>query len=262
MLGMIFVISILFLTIFAPLIAPYGPETRVWEEKLEPPSMRHYFGTDNNGGDIFSRVLYGYQLDLSMSLSVVIFAAGIGTILGAIAAYLGGKSDESIMRITDVFLAVPGLILAMAVGAVMGRTPTNLAIALALTRWPSYARLIRGQVLVEKQKLYVEAARASGGGAARILFRHVLPNSIYPILVNATLDLGAVILSVAALSFLGFGVEPGAAELGRMVSDGAQFIFANPWVVTFPGLAILFASLGLNLVGDGLRDILDPRLRR
>jgi peptide/nickel transport system permease protein len=262
MFGIILVVTILIVTTFAPLIAPYGPETRVWEEKLEPPSAHHYFGTDNDGGDIFSRVLYGYRLDLSISLTVVILAAGIGTIFGAVAAFLGSKSDELIMRITDVFLAIPSLILAMAIGAVMGRTPVNLAIALTITRWPSYTRLMRGQVLVEKQKLYVDAARASGGGPLRILFKHVLPNSIYPVVVNGTLDLGAVILSVAALSFLGFGVEPGAAELGRMVADGAQFIFTYPWVVTFPGLAILLASLGLNLVGDGLRDILDPRLRR
>ena len=256
------VVVIVFLTIFAPLIAPYGPMTRVWEDKLQPPSVQHIFGTDDTGGDIFSRILYAYQLDLSMALTVVILATLIGIPLGAAAGFLGGKSDETIMRITDVFLAIPSLILAMAIGTVMGRTPTNLVIALAVTWWPAYARLIRGQVLVEKQKLYVEAARASGAGRARVLFRHVLPNSIYPVVVNATLDLGAVTLTVAALSFLGFGVQPGAAELGRMVADGSQYIFNNPWIVTFPGLAILFASLGLNLVGDGLRDIMDPRLRR
>ena len=261
-LGATFVIVIMFLAIFAPVIAPYGPETRVWEDKMQPPSMQHYFGTDDTGADIFSRVLYGYRLDLMMALSVVVIAAALGTFLGAIAAFFGGKSDESIMRVTDVFLAIPGLILAMAVAAVMGRTPTNLVIALAVTWWPPYARLIRGQVLIEKQKLYVEAAKASGGNWARVLFKHILPNAIYPIFVNATLDLGGVILTIAALSFLGFGVEPGAAELGRMVADGRQFIFVNPWVVTFPGLAILFVSLGLNLVGDGFRDILDPRLRR
>ena len=196
-----------------------------------------------------------------MSGSVVICAATLGTILGAIAGYVR-RMDEIVMRITDVFLSVPSLILAMAVGAVLGRTPTNLVIAIAVTWWPVYARLVRGQVLVEKQKLYVEAARASGGGTARILFRHVLPNSIYPILVNATMDLGAVILTTASLSFLGFGVEPGIAELGRMVADGSAYVFRDPWVVAFPGLAILLASLGCNLVGDGLRDVLDPRLRR
>ena len=262
MLGIILVAGIVIMTVFAVFIAPYGPEVRVWENKFQFPSLQHLFGTDDRGGDIFSRVVYGYQLDLSISVSVVIIATTIGTVAGSIAGFLGSRIDEGIMRITDVFLAVPSLILAMAFGAVLGRTPVNLAIALALTWWPVYARLVRGQVLVEKQKLYVEAARAAGGGPLRVLFKHILPNSIYPILVNATLDLGAVILTVASLSFLGFGVEPGVAELGRMVADGRAYVFTYPWIVAFPGFAILFASLGFNLVGDGLRDILDPRLRR
>ena len=260
--GIAIVGAVVVVALLAPFIAPYGPEVRLWEDKLQPPTSGHLFGTDDRGGDIFSRVLYGYRLDLAISLSVVIFAATIGTVAGALAGFLGGKTDEGIMRITDVFLAVPSLILAMAIGAVLGRTPTNLVFALAFTWWPVYARLVRGQVLVEKQKLYVEAARASGGGPVRILFRHVLPNSIYPILVNATLDLGAVILTVASLSFLGFGVQPGVAELGRMVADGRSYVFTYPWIVAFPGFAILVASLGLNLVGDGVRDVMDPRLRR
>jgi peptide/nickel transport system permease protein len=259
--GISLVVCIVILAIFAPYIAPYGAEERIWTDKLQPPSAQHLFGTDDEGGDIFSRVLYAYRLDLVMAGSVVIFAATLGTVLGAIAGFVR-RMDEILMRVTDVFLAVPSLILAMAFGAVLGRTPTNLVIAIAITWWPVYARLVRGQVLVEKQKLYVEAARASGGRPARILFRHVLPNSIYPILVNATIDLGAVILMTASLSFLGFGVEPGVAELGRMVADGSAYVFRDLWVVAFPGLAILLASLGCNLVGDGLRDVLDPRLRR
>jgi len=259
--GISIVATIIVVALLAPYVAPYAPEARVWEDKLQPPTFQHLFGTDDRGGDVFSRVLYGYRLDLAMSTSVVIFAATLGTVLGSVAGFFQ-RMDELLMRVTDVFLAVPSLILAMAFGAVLGRTPTNLVIALAITWWPVYSRLVRGQVLVEKQKLYVEAARASGGGAARILFRHVLPNSIYPILVNATLDLGAVILTTASLSFLGFGVEPGSAELGRMVADGRAYVFTHPWIIGFPGLAILIASLGLNLVGDGLRDVLDPRLRR
>jgi len=262
MLGIAIVGAILILALLAPYVAPYDPELRVWADKLQPPTFQHILGTDDRGGDILSRVLFGYRLDLWISWSVVLFAATIGTTLGSFAGFLGGRADESIMRVTDVFLAVPSLILAMAFGAVLGRTPGNLVVALALTWWPVYARLVRGQVLVEKQKLYVDAARAAGGGSARILFRHVLPNSIYPVLVNATLDLGAVILTVASLSFLGFGVEPGVAELGRMVADGRGYVFAQPWIVGFPGLAVLLASLGLNLVGDGIRDVLDPRLRR
>lgn len=260
-LGISIVAVVIVVAVAAPFIAPYGPEVRLWEQKLEPPSFQHLLGTDDRGGDIFSRILYGYRLDLAISASVVIFAATMGTILGSVSGFVP-RLDEILMRITDVFLAVPSLILAMAFGAVLGRTPTNLVFALAITWWPVYARLVRGQVLVEKQKLYVEAARASGGGAVRILFRHVLPNSIYPILVNASIDLGAVILTTASLSFLGFGVEPGTAELGRMVADGRSYVFTYPWVVGFPGLAILIASLALNLFGDGIRDVLDPRLRR
>lgn len=259
--GISIVATIIAVAVLAPYVAPYAPEAFVWQDKLQSPSLQHLFGTDDRGGDVFSRVLFGYRIDLAISTSVVVFAATIGTVLGSLAGFFQ-RIDELLMRVTDVFLSVPSLILAMAFGAVLGRTPTNLVIALAISWWPVYARLVRGQVLVEKQKLYVEAARASGGGAARILFRHILPNSIYPILVNATLDLGAVILTTASLSFLGFGVEPGSAELGRMVADGRAYVFTNPWIVGFPGLAILIASLGLNLVGDGVRDVLDPRLRR
>lgn len=260
-LGIILVTCIVLAAIFAPYIAPYGAEQRVWQDKLQPPSSNHLFGTDDRGGDVFSRILYGYRLDLAVSLAVVMFAVALGTVLGSVAGFVR-RLDEILMRVTDVFLSVPSLVLAMAFATVLGTSLVNLVIALAITWWPSYARLVRGQVLVEKQKLYVEAAKASGGGGARILFRHVLPNSIYPVLINATMDVGTVVLTTASLSFLGFGIEPGGAELGRMVADGATYVFQNPWIVGFPGLAILLFSLGCNLFGDGLRDVLDPRLRR
>ena len=166
------------------------------------------------------------------------------------------------MRITDIFLAFPALILAMTIAAALGRNLTNLTIALIIVWWPAYARLIRGQVLSEREKLYVEAARAVGAPTRRIIFRHVLPNSIYPLLVNATLDLGGVILTAAGLSFIGFGAGAGIAEWGRMIADGRNYLFQSPWMATFPGLAILPSALAMNLVGDGLRDVLDPRLRR
>lgn len=260
--GIVLVIVVVTIALLAPLIAPYGPEQRIWTEKIAPPGPDHFFGTDDTGGDIFSRVLYGYRLDIAISSGVVVIAVIFGSMLGSIAGFLGGRIDEGLMRITDIFLSIPSLILAMSIAVVLGRSVFNLALALTITWWPAYARLIRGQVIIEKEKLYVDAVRAYGIGSSRILFGHILPNSIYPILVKATLDLGAAILTTAALSFLGFGVEPGAAELGRMVADGRQFVFSAPWIVSAPGLAIFILCLGLNLMGDGLRDILDPRLRR
>jgi peptide/nickel transport system permease protein len=262
MLGIIISGGVMLLALLAPLIAPYSPNTPDFNAKLLPPTLKHLFGTDQYGFDIFSRILFAYRLDLEIAFAVVIVGAGIGVLLGSFAGYIGGKIDETVMRVTDVFFAVPSLILALAVAAVLGRTFNGLVIALTISWWPSYARLIRGEVLAQKEKLYVDAARAAGAGSVRIVLRHILPNSIYPVLINATLDLGQVILAAAALSFLGFGVQPGTAELGRMVADAAPYVFNYPWVVVFPGLAILIISLGLNLVGDGLRDVLDPRLRR
>jgi len=248
--------------ILAPWIAPHGPEERFWQLPQQPPSWEFLFGTDTTGGDIFSRVIWGARLDLTIALTVVASAVVIGAVLGAVSGFLGRAYDEILMRITDVFLAFPALILAMAVAAALGRNLTNLTIALMVVWWPTYARLIRGQVLAEKERLYVDAARAVGAGPGRIIFRHVLPNSIFPIIVQATLDLGGVILTAAGLSFIGFGAGAGVAEWGLMIADGRSYLFQSPWIATFPGLAILLSSLGLNLVGDGLRDVLDPRLRR
>ena len=248
--------------LFAPWIAPHGPEERFWQLPQQPPSWEFLFGTDTTGGDIFSRVIWAARLDLAIALTVVMSAIIIGSVLGSVSGFLGRAFDEILMRITDVFLAFPALILAMAVAAALGRNLTNLTIALIVVWWPTYARLIRGQVLAEKEKLYVDAARAVGAGPRRIIFRHVLPNSIFPIIVQATLDLGGVILTAAGLSFIGFGAGAGVAEWGLMIADGRSYLFQSPWIATFPGLAILFSSLGLNLVGDGLRDVLDPRLRR
>ena len=250
------------MAIFAPWITPYGPEQRIWAEPRLAPSWAHLFGTDENGADVFSRVIWGARIDLTIAFTVVCAAIIIGSVLGAISGFSGGKVDEIMMRITDVFLAFPALILAMAVAAALGRSLTNLTIAMIVVWWPSYTRLIRGQVLSEREKLYVEAARAVGASNRRIIFRHVLPNSIYPLLVNATLDLGTVILVAAGLSFIGFGAGAGIAEWGRMIADGRNYLFMAPWMATFPGLAILLSSLAFNLVGDGLRDVLDPRLRR
>jgi peptide/nickel transport system permease protein len=262
MAGLIMVSLVVAVAVLAPWIAPFGPEERIWEEPFQPPGGKYLFGTDSNGGDIFSRVIWAARVDLKIMLSVVLSATAIGCAIGAISGFLGGKTDEIMMRVTDVFLAFPALILAMAIAAALGRNLTNLTIALIIVWWPAYARLIRGQVLVEREKLYVEAAKAVGASRARIIFRHVLPNSIYPVIVNATLDLGAVLLVAAGLSFIGFGAQPGIAEWGMMIADGRNYLISCPWMVFFPGLAILVTALGFNLLGDGLRDILDPRLRR
>jgi len=262
MIGIIIVGAAVILAIFAPFIAPYNPFTPDFSAKFRSPSTTHLLGTDQYGFDIFSRILFAFRLDLEIAVAVVAIGVVIGVLLGAYAGYEGGKTDEVLMRVTDIFFAVPSLILALAVAAVLGRTFTGLVIALVITWWPSYARLVRGEVLTQKEKQYVEAARAAGSGKNRIILRHILPNSIYPVLINATLDLGGVILAAAGLSFLGFGVQPGTPELGRMVADAASYVFDYPWVIAFPGLAILMVSLGLNLVGDGLRDVFDPRLRR
>jgi len=260
--GFVLMASFIMMAIFAPWIAPYGPEQRIWTEPRMPPSWKHLFGTDVSGGDVFSRIVWATRIDLAIALVVVLSAATVGSAMGAFSGFKGGKIDEVLMRVTDIFLAFPGLILAMAIAAALGRNLGNLTIALIAVWWPPYARLIRGQVLSEREKLYVEAARAVGASTTRTIFRHILPNSIYPLLVNATLDLGGVILTAAGLSFIGFGAGAGVAEWGLMIADGRNYLFESPWMATFPGLAILLSSLSLNLVGDGLRDVLDPRLRR
>lgn len=257
------IIAVMSITaIFAPWIAPYGPEQRFWQANLQPPSWQHPFGTDEIGGDIFSRVVWATRVDLGLALLVVLGFEITAVLVGSISGYFGGKVDEVLMRITDMLLAVPGLILAMAVAAALGRNLTNLAIALMVVGWPGDARLLRGVILAERSKLYVEAARSVGVRRPRIIFFHVLPNAIYPLLVSATLGLGGTILGFAGLSFLGFGAGSGAAEWGYMISLGRNYLYASPWVATFPGLAIFFSVMGFNLVGDGLRDVLDPRLRR
>ena len=262
--GMLIAAMMVFLALAAPWIAPYGPEERNWHATKLPPSLEHPFGTDSMGGDVFSRVLWGARIDLGLAVTVVTLDSLFGLIIGGVSGYIGGKWDEILMRVTDTFLAFPGLILAMAVCIALGKNLTNIMIGLMVVWWPSYARLIRGQILGEREKLYVKAARAAGASNMRIIFRHIVPNSIYPLLVTATLDIGSVILTAAGLSFIGFGAEAGVAEWGLMISDGRAYGFLQGswWMVVFPGLAILITSLAFNLVGDGLRDVLDPRLRR
>lgn len=221
----------------------------------------HWLGTDDFGGDVFSKILYAIQYDFILSVIIVGTTVFIGIVIGSISGYFGGIIDNFFMRFTDVFLAFPDLILAMAITAALGKSMINIVIALVLVDWAGTSRLIRGQVLSEKSRLYVEAAKASGLSNFRIIFKHVLPNSIYPIIVTASLGLGGVILSISGLSFLGFGPQAGAPELGRMVTDARTYFNQDPWMVFFPGLTIMIIVLAINLVGDALRDILDPKLR-
>jgi peptide/nickel transport system permease protein len=219
-------------------------------------------GTDQYGRSLSEMMILAIPIDMQIALEVVLSAVVIGVVFGSIAAYVGGAVDELILRVTDVFLAVPGILLAIVMIVVMGRSLPVLTFAVLITWWPFYVRLVRSQVLGEKEKPYVERLRAMGAGASRILFGHVVPNSIYPVLVQATLDIGSVILTVSALTFIGLTPNTLLPELGNLANQGIQYIFTAPWLILFPGLTILVISLGFNLLGDGIRDIFDPRLRR
>jgi peptide/nickel transport system permease protein len=221
-----------------------------------------YLGTDQYGRDLLKMIILALPVDLYNAAVITIIAALFGTTLGAVASYIGGVVDEAVLRITDVFFAFPGLVLALVFAAMFGRSIETLQLAIVLVWWPPYVRVIRGQILSEKEKPYVEALRAMGAGHSRILFRHVLLNSIYPILVQVTMDFGGVILTFSALMFLGFSPSPALPELGNLAADGYGHISDAPWVMLFSGLTMLLISLAFNLVGDGLRDVLDPRLRR
>jgi peptide/nickel transport system permease protein len=260
--GLIFITLVATVAAFAPWIATQDPLKTDIAHKLEPPSGCHPFGTDQLGRDIFSRVVYGTRISLQAGITIVGIAAVIGTLLGAIAGYVGGWIDEVIMRITDVLLSVPGLVLALAVVAALGPGLTNVVIALSAVWWPWYTRLARGQVLSVKENLYIEAARAVNASNFRIVFRHILPNCISPIVVLATLDLGMAILTAAGLSFIGLGAQPPTPEWGAMLSDARNYLRESWWYPMFPGLAISITVLAFNLVGDGFRDVLDPRFRR
>jgi len=261
--GTVIVLFYVFLAIFGHYFVDVNEPFKLdLKNALKPPSYEHPFGTDDLGRDILRLVILGAAYDIAISIFVVTVTVAIGVVLGSISAYLGGKFDEIFMRIVDIFFAFPGLLLAMAIQMILGKSLLNLALALILVWWSGYARLIRGQVLVEKGKLYFRAAKALGLPWYRILFKHVLPNAFYPILVSATMDIGSVMLSAAGLSFIGLGPTPFEPEWGSLVNRGAPHLFNAPWLMFFPGLMILLASLGFNLVGDGLRDVLDPRLRR
>jgi peptide/nickel transport system permease protein len=250
-----------------PFYVPVGTDveqrwTPILSERLLPPSFAHPFGTDQFGVDWYSKVIYAAGTALQVGLLVVIPASLVGSLLGLLAGFKGGILEEVIMRITDVFLSIPGLILAIAITGVLGRSIVHVMYALIITWWPWYTRLVRGQVLSVKERQFIESAKSVGASPTRLMLRHILPNTVSPVIVQGSMDFGYVILTAAGLGFLGLGAVPGTAEWGVMIYEGINFLFTAPWMSTFPGIAIVLAVLGFNLVGDGLRDILDPRLRR
>jgi peptide/nickel transport system permease protein len=260
--GLVLIGIFLFLAIFGPLLAPYHPLDQNLGERFLPPSKEHLFGTDQLGRDIFSRILYGSRISLVMGLVVTSILFILGTTLGLIAGYFGGMIDEVIMRLTDMFLAFPSLILAMAVAAALGPGLFNTMVTIAFVGWPRYARLARACCLQVKEETYIDAARAIGVSNGSIIFSHVLPVIVSPLVVQATINLGGVILLAAGLGFLGLGAQPPRPEWGLMISEGRRFISDQWWVAGFPGIMILIVVLGFNLVGDSLRDVLDVRMRR
>ena len=262
LLGITVIVAFAFCALFAPLIAPYDPLAQTLSSRLQPPSPEHWLGTDQLGRDIASRLLYGARISLVIGVVVVALAGVFGTFIGLVAGYAGGLADEALMRLTEVFLAFPPLILAMAIAGALGPSLTNAIVAIAAVTWAVYARLARGQLLALRRREYVEAARSIGASPARVVVRHLLPNAIAPLLVQASFDMGGAIISAAGLSFIGFGAQPPTPEWGVMISEGRNFISTEPWLSLFPGLAILFAVGAFNVLGDGLRDVLDPRLRR
>jgi len=256
--GMAVVIAWILLVLFAPWIATHDPLAQNISYRLQPPSDRAYLGTDELGRDIFSRILFGGRITIPAALAVVIVVSIIGTLTGALAGYIGGTWDEGLMRLTDLFLAFPTIILVMAIAAALGAEFRNAILALIIVRWPAYSRLTRGLVLEAKNQEYVLASRSLGASHLFILSRDILPNTISPTLVYAALDIGTVILLIAAISFLGLGAEPASPEWGRMVSLGVDF-FDQWWMWLFPGLAIATFVMAFNFIGDGLRDMIDPR---
>ncbi|WP_454856343.1 ABC transporter permease [Rhizobium binxianense] len=265
MIGLAIVLALIVLAIIAPWIVPYpehvagGTNTAA---RFQPPSADAWFGTNALGQDMFSLVLVGSQVSLFSGLAVVVIAIVVGTVVGAIAGYFGGWIDEVLMRITDLLLTIPSLILAMAVAAALGSGVFNMIIAISITWWPAYARLVRGEVIGKKEEQFVVAAHALGAGWPRILGRHILPNIISPIVIKASLDMGFAILTVASLGFVGIGVKPPTPEWGTLLSGARSYMPDYWWTAVAPGIAIFLAVLAFNLLGDGLRDVLDPKARR
>lgn len=262
--GMILVGIFFLIALIGPMIVPFPEDatgTVHMSQKLMEPDSRFWFGTDEMGRDIFTRVILGTRISLRIGLIIVCVAMGIGVPLGITAGFVGGWGNEVIMRVTDIFLSIPGLLLALAIIGALGPGITNSMIALSLVWWPGYVRLVQGKTLSLKEEAFIEAAHSVGAGRARIIFLHILPNCTSPIIVKASMDMGMAILAAAGLGFIGVGVQPPAPEWGAMISAARNYLPNWWWYAVFPGLAIFITVLGFNLLGDGLRDILDPQSR-
>jgi peptide/nickel transport system permease protein len=256
---------LLLLVILGPSIVPYPSHVEgavATASRFQPPSAAHWFGTNELGQDMFSLTVAAARVSLLAGLAVVVIGTLVGLLVGAIAGFAGGWIDEALMRVTDLMLTIPSLILAMAIAAALGPGLVNMVIAISLSWWPGYARLVRGEVLARKEEVYVLAARALGASPSRVLLRHVLPNILSPVIVKMSLDMGFAILTVAALGFIGIGVRPPTPEWGMQLAVARSYMPDFWWTAIFPGLAIFLAVYGFNLLGDGLRDVLDPKARR
>jgi len=259
--GLIIVALMILTALLAPLLAPRDPVAQDIANRLAPPSGQWPFGTDRFGRDILSRVIYGSRISLWVSLASISIAIFVGSILGLISGYLGGWVDNLISRVMDVFFSFPGLFLAIAIAAILGPSLNNAIWAIAVVYAPFFSRVVRGPVLAERNKEYVEAARVIGGSAPRIIGQHVLPNVLSPVIIQGSVVISQAILIEASLSYLGLGTQPPDPSWGTMLNEGRTFLELAPWMSIFPGLAIMLAVLGFNLVGDGLRDVLDPKSR-
>ncbi len=263
--GLAIALVLLFVALFGRVIAPYPGDIAgsvATAVRFRPPSMVHWFGTNELGQDVFSLVLAGARVSLLSGLAVVVLGSLVGTLVGAIAGFIGGLVDEVLMRVTDLMLTLPSLILAMAVAAALGPGIGNMIIAISVSWWPGFARLVRGEVLARREAQFVEAARAVGAGPMRVLLAHILPNIMSAVMVKMSLDMGFAILTVASLGFVGIGVSPPTPEWGAQLAVSRGFLPDDWWTAIFPGLAIVLAVLACNLLGDGLRDMLDPRAQR
>ncbi|SEO70322.1 peptide/nickel transport system permease protein [Paenibacillus sophorae] len=259
--GLWMVIIFVCIAIFARWLAPYDPIAQNMQIILNPPSLSHPFGTDEYGRDILSRVIYGAQISLMVGVVGVLISIVFGVALGTISGYFGGKADILIMRVMDVFMAFPSFLLALAIVSVLGPGMVNVMIAIGIFSIPAFARISRSSVMSVNNKEYIEAAKSMGSGHVRIIFKHVIPNSIAPIIVLSTMRIATAILTASGLSFLGMGAQPPTPELGAMLSSGRDYLRSDPHVSTIPGLAIMFMVLAFNMLGDGIRDALDPKMK-